>query len=451
MYEQIAQLMHERKYAQAHHKLRSVEARPLLGTKHGLNLLGVCERALGNAAHAVQAYLLSLNIDAKQSGVWTNLGNAYKDLNRLESSIRCHSLANSMSAGNDAQIIHNMGISMALSNRHKEAISLFQKSIDINPDNLEIYWDLARSQLATFDYKNGWLNYKFRWNCKDVGVRRFTDIPWDGGSLSGKKVFVYLEQGFGDYIQCVRFVKNLMMLKPDRIYLEVKPELKRIVKKTFSEFISVELIDYSESNPNFIYDVCISIVDLPFYFASDYEGLEMNGAYLMADKKTFQGLEFDSKKYNVGIVWSGSVTFKRNHFRSANLKNFLSSFSLPKVQLHSLQMGPKAKDLDAFKGLVTPLDGYIQDFDDTASILNNLDLVITTCTSIVHLCGALNKKCWVLLDYSPHWLWGVDDDFTNWYPSLRFFRQRAPGAWSDVFDRAQSELIADVYSKGLLS
>jgi len=450
MYQQIAQLVQERKYAEAHRKLRSDQARALLGTKHGLNLLGVCERALGNAHLAVQAYLTSLKIDAAQSGVWTNLGNAFKDLNRLESSVRCHNIADSMSDGDDAQVIHNMGISMALSNKHDEAIALFQKSIQISPENLEINWDLARSQLANFDYKNGWSNYKFRWNCKDVGPRRFEDAAWSGQDLTDQAVLVYLEQGFGDYIQCVRFIKNILAFNPRKVYLEVKPELKDIVQRTFLNFNVVELIDYSENNFNIPCDVKISILDLPYYFAQSYDDLVNESPYLIAENRKFDGLNFDSNHLKVGIVWSGSLTFKRNHFRAADLRNFLASFNLPKVDLYSLQKGPKVKDLEEYKSGVKSLDTYIQNFDDTASILNDLDLVISTCTSIVHLCGALNKKCWVLLDYSPHWLWGSDGQTTNWYPSLRLFRQRAPGAWADVFDRAQSALIDEIDTKGLL-
>ena len=64
---------------------------------------------------------------------------------------------------------------------------------------------------------------------------------------------------------------------------------------------------------------------------------------------------------------------------------------------------------------------------------------------MVHLCGALGVPCWVLLDYSPHWLWGVDQDHSDWYDSVRMFRQSAPGDWRSVFDTASAQLIEWVY------
>jgi hypothetical protein len=104
-------------------------------------------------------------------------------------------------------------------------------------------------------------------------------------------------------------------------------------------------------------------------------------------------------------------------------------------------MGERKSDLANLTGVVTPLDSFIHDFSDTVRVLDELDLVISTCTSMVHLCGAIGKECWVLLDYSPHWLWGTDSDRSNWYPSLKLFRQRTPGGWGELFDRVSAQLL----------
>ena len=146
---------------------------------------------------------------------------------------------------------------------------------------------------------------------------------------------------------------------------------------------------------------------------------------------------------NIGVVWSGSTTFKRNQYRATTPDWFVDSFSLPGVRLHSLQMGSMAKRAEKYPEDVLSRQwvSAIRDFSDTAVVLKQLDLVVTTCTSMVHLCGALNVPCWDMLDYSPHWLWGVAGDRTPWYDSVRLFRQGSPGDWRSVFDNAAAALM----------
>jgi tetratricopeptide (TPR) repeat protein len=450
-YEVISKLLQQRKYVQARQLLMSDSARELLKTKDGLNLFGVCERALGRPANAVRAYLMSLQINMKQAGVWTNLGNAYKDLNKLASSLECHKIALDMSSIDDVQILHNMGIAASLENNHALAISLFEKALSIDSQHVAVRWDLARSQLALFDYKNGWLNYQYRWSSKDAGPRRYQDKLWLGEPLTNRIIFVYAEQGFGDYIQCVRFVRDLIALNPHQVQLEVKPELWRLIQNSFADLHQVKLVSYREKNDHDAFDCCISVVDLPLHFVDDYSSLRQSSHYLsQADalNELAPSPIFSNADFKIGIVWSGSLTFKRNNFRSTELKNFINSFSIPAVKLYSLQMGEKKKDTEAFASQLVSLDSYINDFSDTVRLLFSLDLVITTCTSMVHLCGAIGKPCWVLLDYSPHWLWGTEVEDTNWYPSVRLFRQRTPGGWYELFDRVQGELMCSLREQG---
>ena len=147
------------------------------------------------------------------------------------------------------------------------------------------------------------------------------------------------------------------------------------------------------------------------------------------------------------MVWTGSLTFKRNRQRSPDIRYFIENLNLPQVQLYSLQKGVKAVELEKFKSEVIDLDPYLSNYSDTANHIEELDIVVSMCTSVVHLCGALNKECWVALDYSSHWLWGVDEKRTDWYPSIRLFKQKSPGDWNGVFDNIQSELIKKIHNK----
>ena len=149
-------------------------------------------------------------------------------------------------------------------------------------------------------------------------------------------------------------------------------------------------------------------------------------------------------RLKVGIVWSGSVTFKRNQDRAQPLLRFFQGFALPGVQLYSLQKGPRERELDALPrgGPIIDLSPLIDDFADTAAAIAGLDLVIMTDSAVAHLAGAMGKPVWLLLGHWAHWLWLQDRTDSPWYPSMRLFRPRGEGEWDYVFDAASVELMA---------
>ena len=148
------------------------------------------------------------------------------------------------------------------------------------------------------------------------------------------------------------------------------------------------------------------------------------------------------KRLKVGIVWSGSVTFKANAQRATGLDRFLSFAEVPGVQLFSLQKGPRASELAASgaRNFIVDLGSQCEDFADTAAAVEALDLVIMTDSSVAHLAGSLGKPVWNLLPFAAYWLYGQDPERTAWYPTMRLFRQGAPGDWDPVFAAARSAL-----------
>jgi hypothetical protein len=148
------------------------------------------------------------------------------------------------------------------------------------------------------------------------------------------------------------------------------------------------------------------------------------------------------RRLKVGIVWSGSVTFKANAQRATGLDPFLTFADVPGVQLFSLQKGPRAAELAASgaRNFVIDLASHCADFADTAAAVDLLDLVIMTDSSVAHLAGSLGKPIWNLLCFAPYWLYGVAGSETPWYPSMRLFRQTTAGAWDPVFAAARTAL-----------
>jgi ADP-heptose:LPS heptosyltransferase len=148
----------------------------------------------------------------------------------------------------------------------------------------------------------------------------------------------------------------------------------------------------------------------------------------------------------VGIVWGGRPTRSNEvlslQYRSCALKHFAALADVADVALYGLQKGPPAAQVDELSEqiLVSNLGDQFDDFTDTAAAIENLDLVISIDTSVAHLAGAMGKCVWVLLKPDADWRWLLDREDNPWYPTMRLFRQREPGDWSEVLSRVASEL-----------
>jgi hypothetical protein len=146
-------------------------------------------------------------------------------------------------------------------------------------------------------------------------------------------------------------------------------------------------------------------------------------------------------KPRIGLVWSGSTAFKNDHNRSLMLKQLSSLLELP-FEFHSLQKEIRDCDketLNTYKTLHQHQD-YLNDFSDTAALMNQMDLIISSCTSAVHLAGAIGKKVWVMIQFVPDFRWLLDCDNSPWYPTARLFRQPQDGDWDSVIKQLIDEL-----------
>ena len=442
-YQRIVQCIGSGKYSDALQELSGLDKKTLLSSHALLNAYGVALRCTGKAEEAVQMYHLALKLDAAQGGTWSNMGNALKDANYPNASIGAHRRALDLSTTPDSKLWHNYGIALAMAGNHADAIIALEKAIQIDPQKNGLRWDLARSQLAVKDYRRGFDNYQYRWDTEEAPPRRVFGVEWGGTHLPKEPLFVYAEQGFGDYIQCSRYLP-LLKKKAVNLVVEVKPELRVLMEHSFP---AIRFVDYVEERLEVREGFVTSLLDAPRFFSEEPLRGHAYLRYQPTNPEFTDALSnklADSKSLNVGIIWSGSVTFKRNQFRAATVDWFYKQCALPGVNLFSLQMGPRANDLSnlPLQVISTELIPHIKNFNDTANILQELDLVIMTCSSTAHLCGALNIPCWVLLDSSPHWLWGQQQSKSDWYDRIRLFHQKSPGDWRSVFDQVSAELIS---------
>ncbi|MGL6284529.1 MAG: tetratricopeptide repeat protein, partial [Microcoleaceae cyanobacterium] len=146
------------------------------------------------------------------------------------------------------------------------------------------------------------------------------------------------------------------------------------------------------------------------------------------------------KPWKIGIVWGSKSSHFTANKRSCQLTDFANLAKIPQVQLYSLQKGEQVKDLQDTDWVIN-LDPVIRDFTDTASIIDQLDLVITVDTAVAHLAGAMGKPVWLLLSVGADWRWldantlPAYQEYSPWYPTMRLFRQTQSQDWSEVFAR----------------
>jgi hypothetical protein len=155
----------------------------------------------------------------------------------------------------------------------------------------------------------------------------------------------------------------------------------------------------------------------------------------------------------VGLCWQGSPAFSGDRLRSIALRHYTALAGIPDVCFVSLQKEHGLEQLAAVAGSLPLIDlsGRLNDFQDTAAVMLNLDLVITSDTSVAHLAGALGVPVWMALKLAPDWRWLLDRTDSPWYPTMRLFRQTEFFDWPGVFERIASELQreADSYRTAL--
>lgn len=409
---------------------------------HALNALGVMMRVQHRYPEAIALYERALQIDDKNPGVFSNLGNALRDAHELDGAIEAHRRALALSP-RDAKINHNLGVALVQAGRFTEGIEHYDRALSVDPQFADAAWDRARATLYLGDFKRGWSAYEARWDLEEQKGRKKPGVQWRGEDFSGKRLFIYGEQGFGDSIQCMRYLP-LVKARGGTVIFECQPGLMPLAQGLGAD----ELVPRTPGTPLPQYDLILPLLSLPGIFTPDLASIPAQVPYLRTPPDRIG--KFDALfaqaggKLKVGIVWSGSITFKGNRDRAVRLATFLRHFTLPNVQLYSLQKGPPEVELRLAPrdAPVIDLAPQLGDFADTAAAIDGLDLVLMTDSAVAHLAGAMNRPVWVLIGFSAHWLWLANREDSPWYPSMRFFRQSRPGEWGSVMDTARAELEA---------
>jgi TPR repeat/Tetratricopeptide repeat len=432
----------------------------------------------GQPASAVVLYEQYLEQQPIDYAAWNNRGNSLDDLGRREEAIASfdHALA---IHPNYPQALCNKGVVlinlrhypeallcidrcleleprfvMAHTNRgnalralgrFEEAIASHDKAIAIDPEFANAHWNQSLCRLLMGDYTKGWPQYEWRWKAPGpVGQLRATPIPtWLGKvSIDRKRIMLWPEGGDGDVFQFVRFARELQALGAT-VMLPTRASMFALFESSFPDIELLPMLD-SPQLPEFDYQS--SLMSMPLALGIDHESrvpalltyLKPEASHVIAWAKKL-GTQ-NATKRRIGLCWAGNPMTEEDNLRSLHLtqlNELLQQAPSLNVQLVSLQKGYATDQLEAWNAanpnaLVLDFANDTANWADTAALIANLDLVITTCTSIAHLAGAMGKPTWVLVGRSAYWVWSSGRSDNVWYPTARLFRQPAFGDWGTV-------------------
>jgi len=352
---------------------------------------------------------------------------------------QAEALGNRAAASNRGNSLLDMG-------RMGQALRAHEIAVERAPESAGALYNLALTRLRLGDWERGWVDYEARWYFREVhrSPRKFEQPRWRGEPLDGRRILLHAEQGLGDTIQFSRYL-TLVTARGGVPILQVQEPVARLMASLPAVRAGLaQVVLLGEQPPQF--DIECPLLSLPTAFSTTLATVPWTGAYLGAtpalvhEKRT----RFPSTQagLRVGFAWAGNPRYKADSQRSMHLRTLLPLLRAPGVTWISLQKGEPSRQLESLPGDVFAWDGSSRDRDlaETAALIATLDLVVTTDTCIAHLAGALGKPVLILLPWLSDWRWMQRIETTPWYPTARLLRQKVPGDWPGVLDRAIAEL-----------
>jgi tetratricopeptide (TPR) repeat protein len=428
-----AQLVRERRFAEAEDLFRrSVESRPDHSPSH--QNLGAVLAMQRKFEEAVVQFRRAIQLNPAQGDAHANLGLALLECGRAEEAVAA--IGKALSLGHNADTRNNLGVALMRCGRPAEALEAYRQAVRMRPDYPEGRCNFGHALLQLGKWKEGWQEFEWRWKCGDVVPRTFDRPRWVGDPLGRRRLLLFAEQGLGDTLQFVRFISSIK--QGGEIYLECQPALVPLL--SWCSEID-RLIPAGAPLPDF--DVHAPLMSVPALVGCELSTLPREVPYLEVDPQSVRGwgerlAHIDA--FRIGIAWQGNPGYSGDADRSIALRHFAPLAEVPHVRLINLQKGPGMDQL-ADPDVTFPIHFLGHDVDeagafvDTAAVMRNLDLVITSDSAVAHLAGALGIPVWIVLPLSADWRWLWDRDDCPWYPTARLFRQTRAGDWSEPFRR----------------
>lgn len=399
---------------------------------------------------AEQLFRRALEIQPGTVALWANLGLCLHDAGNLEMAAQALQRALAIDPGHPDALLNSAMVNIDVG-QLDTGEAILQKALQIDPHFAEAHVLLAQLRLQRGDFGAGWPEYEWRFRCADAQPRRDDALAsWDGSADVRRNLVIYAEQGLGDQIMFASCLPDAIA-RTGYCVMECDPRLAGLFARSFPQ------ATFFPHNPEpgkgwagvgARIDCQTHLGSLPVLFRKQWADFPRHEGYLKPDparvaywRERLAGL---GAGLTIGISWRGGVPRTRHALRSIPLREWLPLLALKGHNFVSLQYGDcgdEVAELASRSGIELPhWQEALDDYSETAALVGALDLVISVCTSVVHLAGALGKPAWVLVPVCPEWRYLSAGDRMPWYPAVRLFRQQTLGQWQPVIATIRDRL-----------
>jgi Tfp pilus assembly protein PilF len=396
------------------------------GNADALHLLGVVAHQQSRHGEAIELITRAIELRSDAAPYHHNLGEARRATGDVEAALPHYARAIELRP-NYADAHNNLGRALEMLGKPVDARAMYRRAITLEPEHAKAHFNLGLVSLLLGDFTTGWREYEWRWRVPEFAEGHgVPTLPrWDGSDPARQTILVHCEQGLGD---CIQFVRYLPLLRGSRA--NVVLSCPRPLRQLFESLPDVIVVGDDEALP--AADVCVPIASLPLMFHTTPATIPPFGAYLRPSAGSLTRWRLKAQPLRaagemiVGLAWAGNPAQVEDRWRSLHFSELAPLLEISRMKFVSLQRGEAAAQA---KG-ITDFSNQLEDFDDTAALISQLDLVIAVDTSVAHVAGALGKPIWTLVRFAADWRWSLDAEDSAWYPTMRLFRQETRGDWS---------------------
>lgn len=359
----------------------------------------------------------------------------------IEMSLQSIDLFGNANQAKTSDCFVNLAMAYKAKRNINNALFCYENAILLNVDNYDAYFGISVTYLLNKDFENGFKLYRSRFFKSESVLGHFFENKqeWQGENIDNKTLYVYHEQGFGDNIQFLRYLKDLSIKTEAKVIYKTRVELEELFKE--NDF-NIQIVKNDVSDADIEFDFYTHLLSIPQLIGANIDNIPLSNGYLKANEqkaKEYKNTYFGNDKFKLGIVWRGTPD---SHIdKVLSLEYFLKFLKNPNIKIYSLQVDLTINEQEQLQSAgVQDLGKTFNDFSDTAAAIENLDLLISVDTSVAHLSGAMNKPVWILLPYIPEWRWFLDSEKSPWYDSAKLYRQSETRNWDEVFECIANDL-----------
>jgi Flp pilus assembly protein TadD len=399
-------------------------------------------KSVGRFDAALDGYRCLAALVPRDAATRIQCGNMLAMQDRMEEALAAFEAALALEPAS-AEAHRQRGAVLTVLARHVEAVASLDRAVQLAPASADAHFLRSLALLTAGDYVRGFREHEWRWQSSLAPSsherRTFAQPLWLGQeSLAGRRILLYSEQGLGDTLQFCRYA-SIVAERGASVVLQVQPPLVELLRPLPGV---AGIVGTDASPPPF--DCHCPLMSLPLALGTRVGNVPAPASYLRADPRRVAAWRRRlgaPRAPRVGLMWNGNPDNPIERFRGFRLAAWLPHLPAG-FEYVSLQRFVQVEDREALCGsVVRDVSAEQTDFGDAAALCECMDVVVSVCTSIAHLSGALGRPTWVLLSALADWRWLRDRDDSPWYPTARLYRQHVRGDWTPVFERVASDLV----------